>query len=185
MNDRPWLVIIDPQVIFADASSAWAAPRFGEIVEPITQLAEAFGDRTLVTRWVPTDQRPGSWTDYFTQWTFADRPATDAIFDLVPAARTWSTHPTIDLPTFGKWGEALAACTGEAPHVVLTGVATDCCVISTALAAADAGAHLTVLSDACAGSSDENHAAALHVMNLYAPQIRLATTEEALTELRQ
>lgn len=61
---------------------------------------------------------------------------------------------------------------------MLTGVSTDCCVISTALSAADAGATITVVSDACAGSTPENHAAALTVLGLYPPQIRVVPSAE-------
>ena len=82
--------------------------------------------------------------------------------------------------TFGKWGADLAAVTGPTPHLVLAGVSTDCCVISTALAAADAGATITLVTDACAGSTPENQRAALDVMALYPPQITLATTAEVL-----
>ena len=67
------------------------------------------------------------------------------------------------------------------PRLVLTGVSTDCCVIATALAAADAGATVTVASDACAGSTPDDHAAALRVMSLFEPQITLSTTAELLT----
>jgi nicotinamidase-related amidase len=69
---------------------------------------------------------------------------------------------------------------GELPHLVVAGVATDCCVISTVLAAADAGAHVTVVTDACAGSTDDNHTKAVVVMGLYAPLVALATTAEVL-----
>ena len=71
--------------------------------------------------------------------------------------------------------------TGPTPHLVLAGVSTDCCVISTALAAADAGATITVVTDACAGSTPENHRSAMDVMALYPPQITLATTDEVLS----
>ena len=74
----------------------------------------------------------------------------------------------------------LEAVTGPTPHLVLTGVSTDCCVVSTALAAADAGATITVVTDACAGSTPDNHRAAMDVMALYPPQITLATTAEVL-----
>ena len=47
-----------------------------------------------------------------------------------------------------------------------------------ATAAADAGATLTVLADACAGSTPENHAAALQVLGLYPPQITVCTSDE-------
>ena len=78
--------------------------------------------------------------------------------------------------TFGKWGPGLSALTGPTPHLVLAGVSTDCCVISTVLPGADAGATVTVVTDACAGSTPENHAAAVQVMGLYPPQVNLATS---------
>ena len=91
-----------------------------------------------------------------------------------------SERPTVDVTTFGKWGPELEAVVGANAHLVLAGVATDCCVISTALAAADAGCTVTIVSDGCAGSSDENQAAALQVLGLYAPQITVVTAEELL-----
>ena len=54
----------------------------------------------------------------------------------------------------------------------MAGVATDCCVISTVLAAADAGVPVRVVTDACAGSGDDDHERALRVMSLYAPLVR-------------
>ena len=55
-------------------------------------------------------------------------------------------------------------------------------MISTALAAADAGAHVTIAADACAGSTAENHAAAIRIMGLYPPQITVSDTARVLTE---
>ncbi len=74
--------------------------------------------------------------------------------------------------TFGKW-PLLREVVGPDAHVTLTGVATDCCVISTALPMADAGVSVRLVADACAGSTPENHAHALAVMSLYAPQITI------------
>lgn len=68
---------------------------------------------------------------------------------------------------------------GEGPLTV-TGVATDCCVLSTVLPAADAGVGVRVVSDACAGSSDDDHDMALHLMHRYSPLVRLAATDEVL-----
>lgn len=180
IDDNAWLVVIDPQVIFADPTSDWASPFFVDAFANIARLAEAFGDRVIVTRWVPTADRETSWGEYFAAWPFADNPEGDHLFDLVPEAQHLATRPTVDRPTFGKWSAELTDVTGSAPHLVLTGVSTDCCVISTALAAADAGAWLTVATDGCAGSTAENHAAAVQVMSLYPPQISLKTTQEIL-----
>ncbi|MBS1673859.1 MAG: isochorismatase family protein [Actinobacteria bacterium] len=178
-----WLVVIDPQNIFAAPDSPWGSPMFPAAIANIRRLADAADGHVLVTRWLPTADRDTAWGDYFAAWPFADKPADDALYDLVPAARELSPHPTLDLPTFGKWGAPLEGIVGSAP-VVLAGVSTDCCVISTALAAADAGARVTIAADACAGSDPANHAAALQVMGLYPPQLTVADTATALRILR-
>lgn len=174
MSD-PWLVVVDHQVVFADPSSAWAAPRFADTVPVVAELAREHGDRVVTTRWVPVsgEQRVGSWVDYFEAWPFADRPADDPMFDLAPSAAALGSPHVLSLPTFGKWGPDLEAITGPAPSLTLVGVATDCCVLSTALAAADGGARVRVVAAGCAGSSDENHERALAAMRLYAPQIEV------------
>ena len=53
-------------------------------------------------------------------------------------------------------------------------------MISTVLAAADAGVPVRVVTDACAGSTDDDHERALRVMSLYAPLVELTTTAEVL-----
>ena len=178
--DDAWLVVIDPQTIFASADSAWGSPFFADTMPRIRALAESFRDRVIVTRWMPTADRTTSWGEYFDAWPFADRPPSDALFELVPEAVDLSPLPTVDLPTFGKWGAELETIVGRGARIVLAGVSTDCCVISTALAAADAGARVTVAVDACAGSTAENQAAAIHVMGLYPPQITLSDTASVL-----
>lgn len=176
-----WLVVVDPQRIFADPASEWGSPMFAAAMEEMTRLRAEFGaDRTLVTRWVPGTSREGSWGAYFERWPFADRPATDPVFDLVPPVAGWSSRGTVDLSTFGKWGDGLTAITGPTPTLVLAGVATDCCVISTALPAADAGATVVVAADACAGSTKDDHEAALQVLALYDPQILVRDTAAVL-----
>jgi nicotinamidase-related amidase len=82
-----------------------------------------------------------------------------------------TTRHTVTEPTFGKWTEALREIVGAQPTITLAGVSTDCCVLSTALPAADAGASVRVVAEGCAGSSPQNHERALAAMALYAPQI--------------
>ena len=88
--------------------------------------------------------------------------------------------PTLDATTFGKWGrrprrprhERRAGDGGRAAATASwcsAGVSTDCCVLSTALAAADAGVEVQVVADACAGVDDESHAKALDIMRALRP----------------
>lgn len=179
MHPDAWLVVIDPQRIFASPDSAWGSPMFPTVLAPVRRLAGAAGERTVITRWVSPDPAQGSWAAYLKAWPFADVPADDPLFDVVDELADLA-DTVVTEPTFGKWGPGLARVTGPTPHLVLAGVATDCCVISTALAAADAGCTVTVVADACAGSTPENHQKALDVMGLYPPQITVATTAQVL-----
>jgi nicotinamidase-related amidase len=101
----------------------------------------------------------------------------------VPAFRDRG-HPVVSEPTFGKWGDGLREALAGAGEIVLTGVSTDCCVLSTALGAADAGVHVRVAADACAGLSDADHRRALDAMALYAPLIDIEDSERILSSLR-
>lgn len=175
MSDDPWLVVVDHQRVFAEEASDWGSPMFADTVPVVAALAREHGERVVLTRWVPHEpaDRAGSWVDYFERWPFADRPADDPMFDLVDSARTLAAPHVLTRPTFGKWGPELQAITGPAPTLTLVGVSTDCCVISTALPAADAGARVRVVAAGCAGSTPEAHEQALATMRLYAPQIEV------------
>jgi nicotinamidase-related amidase len=171
-----WLVVVDLQHVFGDEDSPWTAPRFAEIRPRVRRLAEAFGDRVVWTRFVAPAEPVGAWKEYYEEFPFALRPPDAPLYGLVEDP---GTHPVVDATTFGKWVPDLVAVVGQGPLTVV-GVATDCCVISTVLPAADAGVHVRVVSDACAGSSDEDHDRALRIMGLYAPLVEIARTDEVL-----
>ena len=176
MRPEGWLVVVDLQHVFGDADSPWGAPRFEEIRPRIGELAAAFGERVVWTRFVAPEQPAGAWKEYYAQFPFALQPPDAPLYALVddPGAA-----PVLDATTFGKWGPELAAVVGEGP-ITVVGVATDCCVISTVLPAADDGIAVRVVSDACAGSGDDDHERALRVMSLYAPLVHVVTTAEVL-----
>ena len=172
--DDGWLVVIDPQVVFADpATSPWGSPMWADTVPVIADLAAAYGPhRTIVTRFVADPTLGGSWGPYYEAWPFALVPDADPLYAVVPELASAGGR-VVTAGTFGKW-PALRELVGDDAHLTLAGVSTDCCVLSTALPAADAGATVRVVASACAGSSPDNHARALAAMELYAPQITLA-----------
>lgn len=180
-SPAPWLLIVDAQRIFAAPDSEWASPFWEQTWPRIRALAAHVGpERTLLSRWLPTADRTTAWGEYFRAWPFADVPATDPLYQLVDGAAELSSRPTVDEPSFGKWGPQLREIVGPAPHLLLAGVSTDCCVLTTALAAGDAGSRVRVVTDACAASSAENGAAALHTLGLFPPQIELTTSAEVI-----
>lgn len=175
-EDTPagWLVIIDPQAIFASPdTSPWGSGMFAAALPEMVRLAETFGpERTVLTRFVADAALGGSWGPYYRDWPFALVPDDDPLYAVVPELADASRH-TVTEPTFGKWGVALRGIVGDTATLTLAGVSTDCCVLSTALPAADSGATVRVAAAACAGSTPENHERALAAMALYGPQITI------------
>lgn len=179
MSDKPWLVAVDLQRVFADADSPWASQRFDEAAGGVGRMLDAFDGRTVLTRFVAPGTPLGAWLGYYQQWPFALAPQDSPLYELVPPFRDLGL-PTETRTTFGKWDADLAKAVDGSRELVLAGVSTDCCVLSTALAAADAGVHVRVVTDACAGATEDDHQRALDAMALYAPLIELTTVAEVL-----
>ena len=175
----PWLAVIDMQRVFPEPDSAWFTPRFAEIVGPVRELVAALRPRVTLTRFVAPEVPAGAWRRYYEQWPFALQPPGARIYQLA-ADFAAGPGPTLDATTFGKWGPELAASVGAGGRLVLAGVSTDCCVLSTAVAAADAGVAVQVVADACAGLSDESHAQALAILRLYGPLIEVTSLSDVL-----
>ncbi|MEI8408609.1 MULTISPECIES: cysteine hydrolase family protein [unclassified Kribbella] len=170
----PVLALIDLQRIFARPDSAWAAPDFQRVMEPTKKLIEILSPQVIFTRFVAPEKPVGSWVTYYELYPFALQPPDSADYQLVDEFRG---APTLDKTTFGAWGPELAERVGPGGHLVLAGVTTDCCVITTALAAVDAGVYVQVVEDACAGSDDESHRKAIDIMRLYSPMLEIVTAD--------
>jgi nicotinamidase-related amidase len=169
------LVVVDMQELFRDASSPWLVPGFDELTDPIGRLVRTFGERVVHTRFTLPVSIEGSWRRYYETFDAVTRPENAGWFELAEPYRSWAGE-VIERSIFNAWGE-LRGMAGDTPKIVLCGVATDCCVISTALPAADAGASIRVVEDACRGSSARAHGAAISVLAGYAPQITITTVD--------
>ena len=168
-----WLMVIDLQPAFSHADSPWFCPALAVVKPRIAALVDAFADRVLFTRFLPPPSAFGSWQPYYEKWSFALQPASDWLWGV---DAPWEHRSSIASHTFSKWlPDAYRRFPGEAP-VVLCGVSTDCCVLATALAAVDHGAHVRVADDACAAGSDAVHAQADAIMASRAPQLTMTDT---------
>jgi nicotinamidase-related amidase len=174
-----WLMIIDMQRIFGEPPSEWTTPGYPAASAGVQRLLGGFESRICFTRFLPPDQPTGIWIAYYEKWPFALDPVNAPLYELseefvsVPAT-------IIDRTTFGKWDAETDKVLGHPDEIVVAGVTTDCCVLSTALAAADAGVHVTVAADACAGVTMADHQRALDVMALYSPMIDVAEVDAVL-----
>jgi nicotinamidase-related amidase len=121
VSDPGRLVVVDLRHVFGDPDSEWTTPRFEEVRPRVRELARAFGERVVWTRFVAPAEPTGAWARDYERSGFALRPADDPLYRLV--------------------------------------------------------------TDACAGASDDDDDRALAVLGTYAPLVALVTTHEVLTEL--
>ena len=172
----PALVVIDMQQIFRDPASQWATGGYDAAAERIRLLVDAATGPVIWTRFVRDEHEPGSWRAYYDRWDECRDAPDSPVWALTMSVR--EEHAVVSLPTFSKWGDELAALTADHPELTVCGVATDCCVLSTVLGAVDAGKAVTVVTDACAGATDEAHDQAVALMGMLAPMVRLAHAAE-------
>ncbi|MFF9088525.1 cysteine hydrolase [Streptomyces sp. NPDC014991] len=168
------LVVIDMQRVFADPESPWGTPRYADAAAGVRALLPGFAGRVTFTRFLAPARPAGAWRAYYDEWSFARQPPDARLWELTDEFARSADH-VLDTATFGKWTPRLAERVGSDGRLVLAGVSTDCCVLSTALAAADAGTEVLVVADACAGVDDDSHLRALRTMELYRPLIRITT----------
>ena len=156
------LVIIDMQKDFVDGSLS--NPDAQAIVTPIAQYAAAFDGDIIATR-----DTHGK--DYLTTSEGKRLPVVHCVhgtpgWEIVPEisnALTQKNGRIIDKPTFGNLDWELLNGYDE---ITMVGTCTDICVVSNALIlkAKFPDMHLKVKADLCAGTTKENHNAALAVM---------------------
>ena len=147
-----WLVVIDRQKVFAESEwSAWACAD-GTYYD----TNEAFEKLAKA---------------------FGDRVVYTRYVAPIPPKDAWVDYFK-DWPQF--LGQQLIDAIGGAKKITVCGVATDCCVLTTVLAAADSGVAVRVPADACAGSTPENQELALNTMRLFEPLITVTDTASIL-----
>lgn len=180
-NRQRTLVAIDMQHCFRDETSQWSVPRYDEIVPVIDRLRKSLPGPAIFTKFVADPQELGAWGSYYQRWKQMRLPEDDRGWDLTMVAAT-GDH-TFAKGTFSKWGPELADLIPAGAEMVLTGVATDCCILATALGAVDAGRHVTVVADGCAAVSDEAQAQTLALLEMLSPMCTVVASTELLSRV--
>jgi nicotinamidase-related amidase len=172
------LVIIDMQEAFRAEGSAWQVVGYSEASAQVERLIEHLQVEAIWTRFVRDPEEIGSWVDYYDHWSSFRVSEESEQWDLtlVPSPN----DEIVTLPTFGKWGAEMVHHTIGAQSLVICGVATDCCVLSTVVAAVDAGKIVTLVADACAGATEEAHVQAISLMGMLSPMVNVVSTDQLI-----
>jgi nicotinamidase-related amidase len=174
----PQLIVIDMQKIFRSSESEWFISGYDAAADNIVRLIGNVPGRVAWTRFVRDPLERGSWGSYYDRWSSCREEPDSPQWELtLPVA---AGDPVVSMPTFSKWGNELEQVTAGNDRIVICGVATDCCILSTVLAAVDAGKEVTVVTDACAGITVEAHEQALALMALLAPMVTLVETSQLI-----
>ena len=181
-------VVIDMQRLF-DEETGWRVADLGSVVPAIVSLIEHRPARALYARFITPariEETKGAWQSYYRQWpeVIADR-LPPGIFDLVaPLAPHAAAHQQFDKRGFSAFsGPTFAGMLGDlgAQTLVLTGVETDVCVLSTALEAIERGHRVVIATDAVTSSSPAGHRAALdHVLPRFEHLLDLAPSADII-----
>ena len=168
-----WLLVIDMQRAFADPPSPWAAADFYTVLPRIERLVAAYERRVVLTRYVPPPRLSGAWIAYYAMFPSLVLPESDPAWDLIVTVKAGA--PVETRSTFGKWDARMAAIVGPDSSLAVCGVATECCVLSTVLAAVDDGRSVRVIDDACTGSM---HDQTIAVLSGFTPLVRVVVAAE-------
>jgi nicotinamidase-related amidase len=180
---REWLLVIDMQRVFAEPASPWVVSQFDEVLAPIETLIAAYAGRVIATRYISPQPPVGAWEGYFEKFASLLLPAEDKVWDLMLAEHL--SYRIETRATFGKWDSRVAALLGSDAPIAVCGVATECCVLATVLAAIDDGRSVRVVADACAGSTRLIHEQTLSLMSTFEPLVQITRSDEILRSLKQ
>ncbi|WP_171097967.1 cysteine hydrolase family protein [Ruegeria sp. HKCCD7255] len=179
MTVNPWLLVIDMQPAFSNPESPWFVPGYEDCAAKVARLVDAFGDRVLFTRFVPPRDPDGSWRSYYAKHQFALDPQSRPLWEL---DQRWYGCLSVASHRFAKWHEASPLVPPNA-ELVMCGVATDCCVLGTAIEANDDGRTVRLVADACAAATDDLHSAAMTVLSDRAGLLQLTDTDSEVPRL--
>ncbi len=181
---------IDMQRLFSEKTD-WHTPGVAEVTPPIVRIAQHAPERAIYTRFRAPKQiehAKGQWRTYYRRWqsVLADRNDAD-LYDLVPELRPFvPPGQTLDKLGYSAFDapelEPMLAKLG-AKTLILTGVETDVCVLSTLFAAIDRGYRIVLVADAIASSDPASHAATLaHVIPRFDRQVEVTDTPSLLQQ---
>ena len=162
------LLVIDMQNAYT-AEGPWTCPNMARATEQIIALIESgrFSE-VIFTRFDAPQDPVGTWKDY----NVINREVNEDVWmnEMVPELAPYLTqYPVFSKSTYSSMTvpeirEAAEQCTVRGGSVVLTGVVSECCVLSTAFEAIDLGCPVVYITDACAGCSDDLEAAVVSVL---------------------
>lgn len=179
---------VDMQRMFLE-DTPWRTPWMARVLPAVVAIAEHRPAQTVFTRFMPPEhpeRARGTWRRYFEHWqSMTAAQIEPALLDLVPPLRALVPPAIVwDKRVYSAFFDGTLVpelARRHADSLVITGLETDVCVLSTVLAAIDHGFRVVLAVDALSSASDRTHDA---LMTLYherfSQQVEVATSEVVL-----
>ena len=178
VSEDEWLLVVDMQRAFGAVGGVWEVEGFWDIMPRIERLVSAYKNRVIMTRYVSPDTLQGAWIDYFHAYPSMNLPGDDPAW-LIEVKETHGA-PVETRTRFSKWDDHMASIIGPRARLAICGVATECCVLATVLAAIDDGRHVRLVADACAGATAEVHKSTLAILASLRPLVELVQSKDVI-----
>ena len=180
MNDL--LLVIDMQNVYLP-DQPWACETAARTKENILKLLENHPkDQTIFTRYIAAEHPVGTWKTYNElNRKINENPWMNELMDGIKEATESypvydkSTSSSFQVPTIRKAAQ-------KADRVILTGVVSECCVLSTFFEGIDLGCKLIWLTDATSGLNPVLEEETLHILQGLSPlHVEFLSTEDYLS----
>lgn len=177
---------IDMQRMFADETE-WHTPWMDRVLPDVVRVVELDPPKTVFTRFIPpnsAEQLGGSWRRYYERWASMTRDRMDpALLDLVPdLARFVPPASLKDKLVMSPWfGGLHRRLRDTGVETIVTGAATEVCVLAAMMGGMDLGYRMILVTDAICSSADGTHDAMLGIyQSRYGMQVETTTTTELI-----
>lgn len=179
-------LVVDMQEMFRSHPD-WGTEVLTRVIPPIRRLLEARPDNAYFSRFIPpqrADHASGTWQRYYRRWASVtlDNLAPGQVA-IVRELRPWAKRVADKVGYSAMANPVLRqAAISHSDHcMILSGVETDVCVLSTVMEGVDAGLRVILATDALTSSSTACHERALAILHdRFDEQVELATVDQIL-----
>ncbi len=183
LGNNDIILIIDMQNVYLP-NQPWGCFSFNRSLQNIKKLIKSrekknTHSRIFFTKFIHNPEATGTWAEYNIQNKEINNNAwmSEIVDELKGCA---SKYPVLSKSTYSSMGnKVLREEAKSASKIVITGVVSECCVLSTCFEAIDMGLHVVYLKDACSGINEENEQATARILESLSPvHVKIMTTDE-------
>ena len=185
-NSADLLLVIDMQNVYTKGQE-WACEGVEAASASILRLLNSrMPDQVIFTRYLAAEHPEGVWKEYNEMNAAVNADAW--LNEMMPEFLPWvKTHPVYTKSVYSSFAiPEVRDLAKHASRIVISGVVAECCVLSTALSAIDAGCKVIYLTDAVAGLNATSQKEAENILSYLSPlHTELMTTQQYLDSLLQ